>query len=107
MLKIRKTFDSSREIVKSLQEKAKITLKAPERGNRADTGTPKEMAWKNEEITAKWQMEYKVYLSKKEKCDDNWTKVYALIWESYCSRELQIAIQERLNIETTIKDDPL
>ena len=52
-------------------------------------------------------MEYKVYLSKKEKYDDNWAKAYALIWESYCSRELQIAIQERLNIETTIKDDPL
>ena len=46
MLKIQETFDSSREIVKSLQEKAKITLKAPERGNRADTGTPKEKAWK-------------------------------------------------------------
>ena len=71
MLKIQKSFDTSREIVKSLQDKAKVTLTVRTRGNNYQTGTAKEQVWRNTEITAKWQMEYKVYLGKQEKYNNN------------------------------------
>ena len=36
-----------------------------------------------------------------------WSKVFALIWESYCSSELKMTIKEMSRFQTHIHDDPL
>ena len=49
-------------------------------------------------------------MKKKEEFEDNFFKVYALIWEVYCSSELRRAIKELPNFDagtTKIRYDPL
>ena len=39
--------------------------------------------------------------------NDNWVKAYALIWEGYCSKEMQSAIKEMSTYESQIINEPL
>ena len=52
-------------------------------------------------------MDYKVYKKEVRHFDDNWVKAYALVWETYFSKEVQIAIKEMVDYDTHIKNDPL
>ena len=39
--------------------------------------------------------------------EDNWIKAYGLIYGTYCSKEMQIAVKELPNYETSMLDNPL
>ena len=54
-----------------------------------------------------WKVEFAIYRKDERKFDEAWVKVYALIWDTYCSREIQSAIKEMPTFETTIKNGHL
>ena len=64
-------------------------------------------AVENKQFEMEWQVDYKVYKKEVRRFDDNWVKAYALVWETYCSKEVQIAIKEMADYDTHIKNDPL
>ena len=39
--------------------------------------------------------------------EDNWVKAYGLIFETYCSRDMQVAVRELIDYETRTIDNPL
>ena len=42
-----------------------------------------------------------------EKFDSLWVKTYAIIGDSYCSKEIQVALQEMPDVDSRIKQEPL
>ena len=106
ILKIQKTFDSPRDIVKTLRDKTQIVITEP---NPAEpTGaTYQERERSYQQSIRKWQEDYRWWQSKKEQCEDNLAKAYALIWENYCSKEIKRAISEMPTFESAIEHDPL
>ena len=61
-------------------------------------------------MNSKFKEEFRWYMGKKEEFEDNFFKVFALIWETYCSLELRRAIKELPKYDsgaTKIRDDPL
>ena len=75
------------------------------------TGATDELrALSRERVNLKYKEEFRWHMRKKEEFEDNFFKVYTLIWEVYCSSELRRAIKELPNFDvgtTKIRDDPL
>ena len=102
VLKIQKTFDSPRDIVKTLRDKRKIVIAEP---NPADpTGnTDQERERSYQQNIRKWQEDYRWWQNKREQYDDNLAKAYAVIWENYCSKEIKQAINSSKRRKESIK----
>ena len=46
-------------------------------------------------------------MAKEEEFENNWVKAYALIFEGYCSKGIQVALKELPIFDTKIKNNPL
>ena len=55
----------------------------------------------------KWQIQFERYQDKVDKFEGQWRNAYSLIWDTYCAKDVQVAISELPNFETEIRDDPL
>ena len=55
----------------------------------------------------KWKIEFSFYHTQKHKLEASFTKAYSLIWENYCAKEVQVAIQEMSEFGTRIRDNPI
>ena len=53
------------------------------------------------------EIDFAIYQKDERKFDEAWVKAYALIWDTYCSREIQSAIKEMITFETMIRNEPL
>ena len=58
-------------------------------------------------IDMKWKIEFEMHLKEYREFQDIWVKVYALIWENYCSREVQMDFKEMPDFDSTINNQPL
>jgi hypothetical protein len=54
-----------------------------------------------------YQAKLKIYLERKVILEQNLTKAYMLIFSTYCNKTTQNRIEEHLDYETTIHDDPI
>ena len=54
-----------------------------------------------------WKIDFTIYRKDERKFDEAWVKAYALIWDTYCSREIQSEINEMSTFETMIRNEPL
>ena len=68
---------------------------------------PDKKAVDNRMRDMKWKILFEKHKISVEDFKDNWVKAYALIWESYCSREVQMAVRELPDFETTVINQPL
>ena len=50
---------------------------------------------------------FTIYRNESKKFDGAWVKAYALIWDTYCSRDLQRTIKEMPTYENVILNNPL
>ena len=94
VLKIQKTFDEPREVAGSIKKNIKKVFAEPELAELTTEGTEEEKRRKDDRMLRKWQVEYTIHQECKNKFEDNWVKAYSLIWDSYCSKEMQIVIKE-------------
>ena len=76
-------------------------------GEAATVGTDAEKARKDRLAEKKWEMMFNRYQDKVEKFDHLWIKAYALIWDNYCSKNLQIALREMPDFDTAVNKEPL
>ena len=90
--KIQKAFNDSVDLVTSLESKTKKVYSEPEVGEAATTCTPEQKARKDRLAEKKWEIMFNRYQDKVEKFNNLWIKAYALIWDNYCSKDIQISI---------------
>ena len=106
ILKIQKTFDSPRDVASSLATGVKKVYDRPTR-KKSTLTDPEEKAVENETFRGKWNIDFQLFREKEEKFNDNWVKAYALIWEGYCSKKMQLAIKEMSTYESQVINEPL
>ena len=58
-------------------------------------------------MNRKYEAKLAHYFKQDENFEDNWIKGYGLIYRTYCSSQLQIALKELPNYETAVLNDPL
>ena len=61
----------------------------------------------NRMLEMKWKSDYETHLREEGDFKDNWVKAYALIWDSYCLGEMQVAVREMPDFDTEIINGPL
>ena len=101
--------DGARDIVTSLEgmvktdfEKTKQMLGAPEL-KQTDSGYEREV----KSLEIQYDKDYDRWIYKKDNFEDNWARTYSLIFDRFCSREMQIALKESKEYLTLIKGDPV
>ena len=105
--KIQKTFEDSVDVVESLEKKTKKVYEEPDFPNAATEGTPEARARKDRMSEKKWEILFQIYQDEVKKFDALWIKTYALIWDSYCSKEVQVALKEMSDFGNVIDKNPL
>lgn len=87
IMKIKKTFDPSRPIVNSLQEKKKNEPKMTERklNEKVDTA---EKIFDQVSLYRLFKEVLTHWFWNKGKFDDNWAKVYGMIFDHYCIHKM-------------------
>ena len=68
---------------------------------------PIEKVLDTQRLLRKWDKYYERYHSKQDYFDSLWIKSYSVIYNSYCSTELKILIQELPNYESEIRENPM
>ena len=61
----------------------------------------------NRQFDMIWVKHYNHYFDNIKGFKDLWIKLYALIWEKYCSREVQCALKEISDFNSVVKNEPL
>ena len=61
----------------------------------------------NRQLEKMWEKQYNQYLDNLKEFKDLWIKSYALIWEKFCSREVQCALKEMSDFNSVVKNEPL
>ena len=107
IIKIQKTFDQPIEIADSIKNKAKKVFTEPELADPVTDGSAEVQKRKDEMNMRKWSIQFEHYEEKKDKFDAGWRNAYSLIWDSYCSKDIQRAITELPDYEAKIQNDPL
>ena len=102
VFKVQATFNNGNQ---SIRSKTNSVFKQPELGELPKSGDEKIREQKM--LDRKWDVDYKRYVEKGEEFTNNWVKPYALMFESYCARELQIPLKELLEFEIRVRDQPL
>ena len=73
----------------------------------ATEGTAVAKARKDRILEKRWEIMFNTYQDKIEKFDGLWIKAYALIWNSYCSKEIQVVLKEMPGFDKIINKDPI
>ena len=105
--KIQKTFDDAVDVVSSIETETKKVYTEPSVPEAATTGSDEAKERADRISEKRWEIMFNRYQDKVEKFDSLWIKAYALIWDSYCSKEIQIALKEMPDFDTAINKDPL
>ena len=108
ILKIQETFEDSDNIVESLKKKQKKVINKPDYKKYVSTLTdPDEKAAENTSLEKEWERDFQIFCDDQKKFKNNWHKAYAMIWKNYCSKEVQVAIEEISDFKARIENDPL
>ena len=106
ILKIQTTFNGGRYIVTSLRSRVKAGPPMPTRGVSALVNADLK-AVEQETLNRKFEAQLAHYFGQEVEFEDNWVKAYGLIFETYCSRDMQVAVRELTDYDTRVIDDPL
>ena len=110
ILKIQKSFEEHIFLTESIISRTKKVFNKPSRGKStlaATAANADERALENETFLEEYRIDYAIFRKEEKKYKEAWVKAYALIWDSYCSREVQTAIKEMSTFETKIKDEQI
>ena len=95
-------------VVESLKKKNKTFLQKPDWKDYIATSTePDEKVAEQRHLDSERDADLKEFKEESKLFNNNWSKAYAMIWKSYCSKEMQVAIEEISDFEVRIDNDPL
>ena len=107
IVKIQKTFNDSIDLVTSLETNTKKVYAEPQAADPASVGTTEEKTRKDRLAEKKWEILFNRHQDKVDKFNNLWIKAYALIWDNYCSKDLQIALKEMPDYDSVVNKEPL
>ena len=93
-------FDNSKYVSASIENRV---IKFFSESTLQESTVPRE----NRQLEKKWEKQYDRYLDNVKEFEDLWINLYALIWEKYCSREVQCALKEMSDFNSVVKNEPL
>ena len=64
-------------------------------------------AVEQETLNRKYEAQLAHYFGQEVEFEDNWVKAYGLIFETYCSQDMQVAVRELIDYDTRTIDNPL
>ena len=105
---VQRTYRHGKDIGKSLRDLNKIDL-SPERPTRILSLQPDEASRKLEQdgLDIVFQATIKQYLDREQTLEDDLDKAYALRFGTYCSKAIQSRIEDHLDFESNIRDNPI
>ena len=106
ILKIQENFQHSLDVTESLEDgkKKAFTVPKKKKSTNADAELKKIEDHDNHCL---WLEDYKWYQKDIRRFDEEWARAYALIWKGFCSKEVQVALEEMSDFRTKIRNDPL
>ena len=110
IVKIQNTFERPISLVRSIREKTKHAPDEPKRVRVKIEGTDVEKEDKvflQSTKDIQYTQEYNTWQKVNGKFAEDWTKVYGLIYGTYCTSEMKAAIKEHPDFEIEIRDEPL
>ena len=93
-------------IVESIRKNKICRPAAPERKESQEIDSAKK-AFDQQTLDKEYDARLKNYIRMDMDFDENWKKAFAYIYESFCTKEMQIAIKELPNYEKEIQNQPL
>ena len=93
-------------IVRSIRENKVCRPEAPKRKESQETDSAKK-AFDQTTLDKEYDARLKHYIRIDMDFDENWMKVFTYIYESFCTKEMQVAIKELPNYEKEIQNQPL
>ena len=106
VIKIQKEFTSGRHIVQSLRNGAKAGPAIPTR-DVSTLADAEQKRIQQETHNRKYDAELNYYFTANAEFENNWQKAYGLIFDSYCSKDMQLALKELPDFDSRVRDDPL
>ena len=58
-------------------------------------------------LALKFQINYEHWIKEKKTFNENWVKAFAMIFDNYCAREVQVAVKEQSDFESAVLNNPL
>ena len=106
ILKIQETFSNSLDITESIESNTEKTFTSPvlQRSTKADQA---ERSFEEKQFLQNYTIDYEIYRNNQMKFREEWARAYLLIWRGYCSRDLQVHLEEMSDFSTSVKNNPL
>ena len=106
ILEITKTFGAPIEVAESIRTEVRMSqIKFKLKKSKS-----KEQAIKAAENALNFEIQknkYSHYHTQNQKFEENWERVFTLLWENYCFTELQNTVKEMSVYESRIENQPL
>ena len=105
---VQKTYRHGVDVAESLRNEEKKDLSASEPTRELSTATDETQRFLEQQgHDIKYKVKIAEYFKWVEQLDENMNKAYALIFDNYCSRTMQVHIEEHKDFDSTIRDDPI
>ena len=103
---IQKTYKGGADVAESLRtmELVDLDADAPVRERLGDTGLSADTI---AVLNIAYQEKLRKHLDRKEALSDGMKKAFALIFDSYCTRKMQHKVEEHVNYDTQVHNDPI
>ena len=98
--------------MKSLRDKKKGGPTEPSRTRvkipvGAKDEEKEQLRFDQETADIKFKSKWDEYTKEKSQFDEEWSKAYSLVFQTYCTSEMRNALKELPDFESRIQDDPL
>ena len=93
ILRIQETFQNSLDVTESLEDGKKKVFSVPEK-KKSDSTDPDLKQAEDNDFHCMWLEDYKCYRKDSQQFKEEWARAYALIWKNFCSKEMQVALEE-------------
>ena len=106
IIKIQKEFDGGRLVANSLRSKVKTGPSMPTLQHSTLTDR-NQKAREQQGFQSQYDAQMKNYFEIQERFENEWVCAYSLVYDNYCTRDMQVAIKEEPDFESRIREDPV
>ena len=110
LVKIQSNFAEPKYALKSIRDKQKFMPVEPKRTRIKLEGTDDEkvdQTFHQQTCNMDYREERSAWTMEKKNFEQDMSRTYGIIYGSYCTNEMQVAIKEDSKFESEVRDDPL